>query len=77
VLGEASSHHEIWLEFHPPDDHAGAQVTAPLLAIEANLKGKARAREKLGKNHAGAQVTVPLLAIEANLKGKARAREKC
>jgi hypothetical protein len=39
ALGRASSHHELWLELHPSSGNAGI--------ITANLKGKARAREKI------------------------------
>ena len=39
VLGQASSHHELWLDLHYSTANAGT--------ITANLKGKARAREKI------------------------------
>ena len=49
VLGEASSHGELWLLLHPPDDTSGDQQ----VVIEANLKGKARAREKVTLDYNG------------------------
>jgi hypothetical protein len=54
VLGQASSHHEIWLELHPLEvgsSHSGADGAA--LTIEANLKGKSRAREKAVMDYKG------------------------
>ena len=49
VLGEASSHGELWLLLHPPGDTSGDQQ----VVIEANLKGKARAREKVTLDYNG------------------------
>jgi hypothetical protein len=49
VLGGASSHRELWLVLHPPDDTSGDQQ----VVVEANLKGKARAREKVTLDYSG------------------------
>jgi hypothetical protein len=49
VLGEASSHGELWLLLHPPDVTSGDRQ----VVIEANLKGKARAREKVTLDYNG------------------------
>ena len=54
VLGQASSHHKIWLELYPSEEGSspsGAGATA--LTIEANLKGKSRAREKAVMDYNG------------------------
>ena len=49
VLGEKSSHGELWLLLHPPDVTSGDRQ----VVIEANLKGKARAQEKVTLDYNG------------------------
>jgi hypothetical protein len=67
VLGESSSHHQLWRELHPTDDSVDGVVDDvgdvdgvddpkdkdEGLYIETNLKGKARAWEKATLDYKG------------------------
>jgi hypothetical protein len=49
VLGQASSHHAIWIGMHPMSEESSREGAF----IEANLKGKSRAREKAVLDYRG------------------------
>jgi hypothetical protein len=76
VLGESSSHRQLWLELHPTDDDIDVvdgvgvvgdvvDVVGDVVDVVGSAGGVDSPRDKDDGLH-----------IEANLKGKARAREK-